>query len=942
MLQLSHSYSSDESLYRFIEEHLLESYKGIIQIFSGVSLETVKNVQQELKCRLPLFTLIGASTAGEIINGKNYDDKLVISFLIFEKNTFAKPFSTSLSLDKKTQATLKLIAQEKPKAVIFFANPLDGSPDEVLDSFHKQLPNCVIAGGNAADNIEFVGTYTLIEEKAYQQGLVGVAIYGDDIQACQYRTTGWQPIGQSFKVTHAKSNILYELDDKPILEIYKKYLGEHITEDFPNAVIEFPLMIRKGEQSILRAPVGMTHDKKGVILAGDIVNGDTVTFSFADGQSLVNLTKNLKHITDTAVFIYSCAARKIYLNEHIQNEIFKLGDRNDATGAFFYGEYCSLANELSVLNLSTTLLFLSEKKPLIELEFENHQSKICTPNALNTLAHLAATTGKELNDAFSFLEQHQYAVDQSSIVSITDVNGVIVYVNKKFEDVSGYNAYELVGNTHQIIKHPSTSQKVFKSLWRTITKKKSWHGLIRNKKKDGSSYFVKTVIVPILNEKEQIQQYLSIRNDVTDIMKARKTIQIQNTDILTGLPNRTRLNTEIKNNDIEQLAIFDVRNFKLLNDFWGIDFGDAVITYLSKLFTEQASLYDFKVYKFNGASFALRSLRVISINDFLLRCEELKEKLESLKIQIDNNTLDISLTVGVGVSKNRIIAITESALFDSKANYSSSVVLKTEEEQSSNDIYKCIEEVRLALKEKRVITLFQRLQPTQNKKQYIEKFEALVRIDQGNGNLLSPGMFLQHIKKTSLYGDLTRTVLSNALQTVNKLNCIISVNLSIQDILDKQTKAFIFDKLKANEVSNIIFEITESEAIKDFSSVTEFIKIVRNYGVKIAIDDFGSGYSNFSYLVDIKPDFIKIDGSIIKGVINNKSCKLVAKSIIDMAKSLDILTVAEFVSNREIYLCLMDLGVDLVQGYYISEPLFASQIAINKHDDLMKLEISQD
>jgi EAL domain-containing protein (putative c-di-GMP-specific phosphodiesterase class I) len=96
--------------------------------------------------------------------------------------------------------------------------------------------------------------------------------------------------------------------------------------------------------------------------------------------------------------------------------------------------------------------------------------------------------------------------------------------------------------------------------------------------------------------------------------------------------------------------------------------------------------------------------------------------------------------------------------------------------------------------------------------------------------------------------------------------------------------------------------------------------------LSIAIDDFGSGYSNFAYLVDIKPEYIKIDGSIIKGIVENKNSRLVTKSIIDMAKSLNIKTIAEFVSNIDIYQCLKQLGVDMVQGYYISEPMPASAI----------------
>ena len=152
------------------------------------------------------------------------------------------------------------------------------------------------------------------------------------------------------------------------------------------------------------------------------------------------------------------------------------------------------------------------------------------------------------------------------------------------------------------------------------------------------------------------------------------------------------------------------------------------------------------------------------------------------------------------------------------------------------------------------------------------------------------------------------------------------MNLSIQDILDHETKNFIFEKLHQYGGANIIFEITETEAIQDFNSVNEFIKQVRRFGAKIAIDDFGSGYSNFAYLVEIKPDYIKIDGSIIKTIVKNENSRLVTKSIIDMARSLNIKTIAEFVSDQAILDCLTELNVDMVQGFYIGKPTPIEQL----------------
>ncbi|KKO44995.1 hypothetical protein WG68_12710 [Arsukibacterium ikkense] len=930
MRQVSHQYVSADSLGEFITAHGLTACKGVVQVFSGASLELTTRLQRELKCQLAHFVLIGASTAGEIYNGACVEQAIILSFLIFDKESRALPFNLSLQPAHCGPDTIRTLFPLPPKVIIFFSNALATSPESVLKLLHQQLPGCIFAGGNAADNASFIGTYTLLEAEVFRQGLVGVALYGDALQARQHQFTGWHAIGQTFRVTAAEHNVLYRLNDQPVLQLYKKYLGDDIVSGLPTTAMAFPFRVQHGEKTLLRAPVGVSQDGSGIILAGDINIGDSVTFSFADIQLLMQEVQTLATLSQTALVIYSCAARKAYLGQHINAEIHKLGANNQAAGGFFYGEYCTAGQQFDLLNLSTTLLLLTEHELPSRLIFNDTATQPILPSPLYTLAHLATATGKELNDTLAFLQQHQHAVNQSAIVSITDAEGIIVYVNKKFEDISGYSAHELMGKTHQLIKHPAMPAKVYQNLWHTIKRNRTWQGLILNKKKDGSHYYVKTVIVPILDQHNTLSRYLSIRHDVTDIIKARQTIRIQNTDALTGLPNRTRLSADVKNSNIVLLAVFDTRNFKLLNDFWGIEQGDNAIRQLAQLFSSAATSLQLQSYKFHGASFAFRPLSQISLPQFSAKCEQLRSQVEAATLEVNGHLFDINLSIGIGVSETRAIALAESALAEAKTSYCSSLVIKTEQELSGNNAYQYIEQVRDALHENRLTAWFQRLAPVNHADHHCDKFEALVRIDQGNGEFTAPGVFLEHIKKTRLYGALTREIVTIALSTAQRFNCTISVNLSIQDILDPQTTEFIFHNLKLHSGQQIIFEITESEAIREFSSVAEFIRKIRSYGAQIAIDDFGSGYSNFAYLVDIKPEYIKIDGSIIKGIVDNQNSRLVTKSIIDMAKNLGIKTIAEFVSTVEIYQCLQQLGVDMVQGYYISKPIPASEIADNQ------------
>ena len=131
---------------------------------------------------------------------------------------------------------------------------------------------------------------------------------------------------------------------------------------------------------------------------------------------------------------------------------------------------------------------------------------------------------KELNNSNKILQEYKDAIDESSIVSKADTRGFITYVNRAFCEISGYQENELVGNTHNILKHIDTPKDLFEDLWKTITSKKVWHGIIKNRKKDGTHYWVNSTIKPILDSNGYILEYISIRNDITEIQDYKQIL----------------------------------------------------------------------------------------------------------------------------------------------------------------------------------------------------------------------------------------------------------------------------------------------------------------------------------------------------------------------------------------------------------------------------------
>lgn len=134
-------------------------------------------------------------------------------------------------------------------------------------------------------------------------------------------------------------------------------------------------------------------------------------------------------------------------------------------------------------------------------------------------------SNKNFSEAYKISQEYQKAIDESNILSRTDTNGVITYVNEQFIQISGYSKEELIGKTHRLVRHPSNSVSIYKELWKSISSAKVWHGQLKNRAKNGSTYYVDSTIVPILNENDEVVEYLAIRHDVTDLLTFHQELE---------------------------------------------------------------------------------------------------------------------------------------------------------------------------------------------------------------------------------------------------------------------------------------------------------------------------------------------------------------------------------------------------------------------------------
>jgi EAL domain-containing protein (putative c-di-GMP-specific phosphodiesterase class I) len=295
--------------------------------------------------------------------------------------------------------------------------------------------------------------------------------------------------------------------------------------------------------------------------------------------------------------------------------------------------------------------------------------------------------------------------------------------------------------------------------------------------------------------------------------------------------------------------------------------------------------------------------------------------IENSEIYYDDIKIPVTVNIGIA-NKSPHLLNAQRCIRELHHTFGEKIKVYNE---SMNDIeqikrnIETVQKVKEAMVQDKIIPYFQPI--VDAKSGEINKYETLMRIEQ-DGEVLSPYLFLDITKKVKLYNAISHRIIEKSIKTIKQNGVEIAINISIEDILESKNSRFIYDLLKNNETiaPKITFEIVESEQIRDYGRLMEFIEIVKSYGCKIAIDDFGSGYSNFDYLFNFDVDFLKIDGSLIKNIDTDERSFMIVKTIVAFAKEAQIQTVAEFVHSQEIATIVKEIGIDYAQGYFYGKP----------------------
>ncbi|MCK5293858.1 MAG: EAL domain-containing protein [Arcobacteraceae bacterium] len=510
------------------------------------------------------------------------------------------------------------------------------------------------------------------------------------------------------------------------------------------------------------------------------------------------------------------------------------------------------------------------------------------------------------------LQQYKELIDNNIIVTKTDPKGNITFANDKFCDISGYTKEELLGQPHNIVRFGDVDPAIFKDMWNTIkNKKETWTGQIKNKKKDGTAYYVDAIVRPIINEKGETVEYIALRYDVSNFINAKKL-----------------LFDDILHSKYPFLVVIQIEGYESLESFYGKEITQIIEDKFATHLLEYCPIGCVfpKVYQLDNGYFGL--LRDLQDSGTLAESQtmQLKKFQQNIKdgvLSFGTYEYDLHVLLSYGIGKEHLyedVMIGLKKAQESKKDFIfADNFTKIEKDKAHQNLH-TINMIKKALHHDKIISYFQPIVNTRTGE--IDKYESLVRLEKDDGKILSPYFFLDVSKNGKYYHQITNFVIANSFEALRKTDKEVSINLSTLDIEDVELRNNIITQITMNAdiSSRIVFELLEDEEVNDFEIIKDFIALVKMFGVKIAIDDFGAGHSNFERLLDFQPDILKLDGSLIKDIDKNQYSRDIVETIKSFADKQGIKTVAEFVHNKAVLDVIQEIGIDYLQGYYLGEP----------------------
>ena len=411
-------------------------------------------------------------------------------------------------------------------------------------------------------------------------------------------------------------------------------------------------------------------------------------------------------------------------------------------------------------------------------------------------------------------------------------------------------------------------------------------------------------------------------------------------DSLTGLRNRRGLEQAMA--EAEQLvlagtpcavAYVAMDRFKLINDLYGHGIGDAILQQVAVRLSNTVRTGDHIARMSDSFVVVLQDCPEFAIMGF---SERLRESIDSVPFEPAGKRLNVTASIGVvafdkSMRAVDIIASAGRACAEAKSRGRNCVVLMGERDKrlrSHLEELKVVADLQQKVTSDRYFLDFQPIVSLHAPNETLS-YEVLLRMRDERGGVVPPDRFIGAAERNGLMSDIDRWVLRSTLEWLDTHPAhrdrlaFATINISGASLNDSRFVDDAFSMIADHPMAmpKLCFEITESVALNDIGSTRRFIDRVRMYGSKLALDDFGAGYTSFNYLKEIPADFIKIDGSFIRDINSNPANYAITRTIVELTHELGMRSIAEWAETADTVASLVDLQVDYGQGFALARPL---------------------
>ncbi|MDD2732595.1 MAG: EAL domain-containing protein [Desulfuromonadaceae bacterium] len=546
----------------------------------------------------------------------------------------------------------------------------------------------------------------------------------------------------------------------------------------------------------------------------------------------------------------------------------------------------------------------------------------------------------------SELRKLSTAVEQSAnIVVITDINGIIEYVNPKFTEVTGYSREDALGRKPSFLKSGRQTDSFYTDLWNTITSGREWQGEFCNKTRAGQDYWELCSIAPIKDETGTITNYVAIKEDISGRKLHEDQLYYQaNFDALTGLPNRhyfqkhLELQLDLINraSQFMTLMVLDIDNLKYVNDTFGHEFGDLLIKAIAHRL-EVVCGHECVVSRFVGDEFTIIPPLAADAEDARQRAEQIRGAMNDVYI-VKGTEIIATASIGVviypedGNCVESLLKNGETAMYQAKKEGKNAICFY------SRELNRQLEE-RFALEAKlyKGIDLGEfslNYQPQINQVHgTVIGVEALLRWTPTGEASVPPVIFVPILEESGMIVAVGEWVLWQACsqavewQQMGLASLRISVNISALQFMRSDLDVTVKRVLEVTGLDPrcLCLELTESIIMVDSARTLEKMTSLADIGVMLSLDDFGTGYSSLEYLGRLPINELKIDISFVRRMLTTRNDAAVVNTIIAMGQGLDMELVAEGVETEDQLRYLAERGCGVIQGFYFSRPLSSEE-----------------